>query len=419
MGARLPTRPAVDSRGRRFGLVLLLAGVACAQVEPPSGGPVDQEVPRVAALSPDSAAVSVDPDTISFLFSKEMDEGSVQDWTFWAPPLPLAERSWEEGRRLDLILAAPLEDDQTYTVLLGEEVVDRRGIALGPWQAAFATGPDLDDGVIEGTVRGGRIRTGGVYLYVWSASDSISPEAEELPPPLRIAQADRSGRFRIEAIPRGVPLRLCAHYDARDDRAYDPDEDLLGCLEHPLRLDDTSRVESGVDPYLVLADEPGSLAGAAVDSSCLGRGETMLRRLAADEDSLLALITPGGAVDADTLIGFQGEPPPPVDTLAVQDRLARIDSLRVVARADSARCAPPIVVRLLAADSTLVEETRGDGSFAFSGISPGLYRITGFRDRDRNGRSDAGEARGAFPHPVELLPGREIDDLDFPLSEAP
>jgi hypothetical protein len=234
-----------------------------------------------------------------------------------------------------------------------------------------------------------------------------------------MGQAGRDGSFRIHSLPRQTELRLCALYDIDRNRAYDPADDLWGCLEEPLSFDDTTRVQAGIEVYLVLPDEPGSIEGAAIDSSCIGTGVELLRQLATETDSLLFLIGEGSTVAADTLLGFDRAKPPDVDTSAVRARLARIDSVRSGALEDSARCSTPVVVRLLDRDSTLVEESRGTGAFTFGQITPGIYRIVGFRDLDGDGLPGFLEPIGAVSDSVELRPGREIKDLNFYLRSVP
>ena len=166
-------------------------------------------------------------------------------------------------------------------------------------------------------------------------------------------------------------------------------------------------------------DEPGTLTGAAVDSSCVGKGAGRLRALQREADSLAVLLgarTGSDSLPADTLFGFAKRGKVGFDTTAVRSRLAQIESLRTVARGDSARCALPVIVRLFEKDSTLVTEAQGDGAFEFRDVAPGIYRIRAFRDADSNGEPGSGEEAGEYPFPIELGPGRKLTDLRFRLE---
>ncbi len=398
------------------GLVALVAG--CAKVAPPSGGPEDRTFPRVIGMAPDSGSVDARPDTLSILFSKKMNRGSVRDWLFVTPRVSVAEYAWRENR-LEIVLLERPDSGRTYGILLGAEATDRRNNSIGPWSAAFSTGGRLDDGMVEGEVRSGRLKAAGSYLYVWPWSDSLPATDGEIPTPLRMGQSGKDGKFRIPFLPRNEALRICALFDGRKDRSFDTEDDLWGCCSDPIVLDDTTRTRTGVEIYLVFPDEPGTVSGAAVDSSCVGKGVGRLRALNREADSLAVLLGARAGSDslpADSLLGFAKKGKVEFDSTAVRSRLAEMDSLRAVARIDSARCALPVIVRLFEKDSTLVAEVQGDGAFEFRDVAPGVYRIRAFRDADSNGESGSGEAAGEYPFPIEVAPGRALTDLRFRLE---
>jgi hypothetical protein len=372
-------------------------------------------------MSPDSGSVDARPDTISILFSKKMDRSSVRDWLFVTPPVAVAEKRWR-GDRYDLVLDSPPDSGKTYTILLGAEVIDRRRNPLGPWTSSFSTGGRVDDGTVGGVVRSGVLKAAGAYVYAWPWADSMPAMDGEIPSPLRMGQCAKDGKFSLPFLPRNLPLRICALHDSHADRSFDAEDDTWGCVEGPVTLNDTTRVLADLEIYLVLPDEPGTLKGSAVDSSCVGRGAERLRGLRLEADSLTTLLggrAAGDSLAPDTLVGFAGVQRPAVDSTMVRNRLAEIDSLRILARDDSARCAVPVIVRLFEQDTTLVSEARGDGTFEFGGVAPGVYRIRAFRDADGDGEPGGGEKSGEYPFPVELAPGRTMADLKFPLRTLP
>ncbi|MFB3909022.1 MAG: Ig-like domain-containing protein [Candidatus Eisenbacteria bacterium] len=404
-----------------------LLAASCAQVEAPSGGPEDKTLPRVLALSPDSGAVEVRPDTISILFSKKMDRRSVLESIRVTPPLSLGRPEWR-GNLLAIPLREPPDTAKTYTILISAAAKDRRGNALGPWVAPFSTGPTLDDGVVEGKLHVGRIPLAGVDLYAWPWSDGPPDTSSgEIRPALRVAPTGKDGSFRMEWLPRDTDLEICALYDRAGDRVYDADEDVWGCLEQPVRVGDTTRAVAGIDLYLVYPEEPGTIGGTAIDSTCIGRGAVALRRFGLQADSLRARIAADTtAAEWDTLRAFAEKRPAPVDTTAIRARIVEIEAMMAVARADSARCAAPILVRLFREvrkeeaggseeDSSLVAEDRGDGTFTFGDVDPGTYRVLAFRDSNADGQPSDGEPRGGLRE-ILLLPGRVLEGLVVPLK---
>jgi hypothetical protein len=402
------------------GWVLICLG--CAHVESPSGGPEDRDPPRVVGLRPDSAATGATTDTLSIQFNEKMDRGSVRDWLFLSPPIEIRARQWTENR-VDVILAHPPDSAITTTVLLGSQVTDRRGNSIGTWEAPFSAGSRLTDGAVEGVLQGGELKSKipGLYVYAWAWEDSLRHGEPEIPPPVRMTQAAKDGSFRMGFLPRGRPLRICALFDADLDRAYDPEADLWACFDRPIEISDTAGVAAPVEIYVVLPEEPGSIQGSVVDSSCVGRGTAALLEIRRQADSLLVLLAPaqadsGGSL-ADTLFGFRARPAPPADTLALRARLQELEPRRAAALADSARCALPIVVELLHEDS-VAAEARGSGRFEFRQVEPGIYRVRGFRDSNGSGSRDEGEPQAGYPFPVEVLPGRTVKDLEILIAPS-
>jgi hypothetical protein len=402
-------------------LAALFLLIGCAQIESPSGGPEDRTAPRVLGMAPDSGAIGVRPETLTILFSKKMDHRTVRDWVAISPVLSIRSVEWT-GERVDLILRDTPDTGRTYAVLLGAEVQDRRHNALGPWTAAFSTGSRLDTGSLRGKVRGTRLKPALAYLYAFAWSDSVPASEDDRLGALRIGQADKDGVFRLDYLPRGTPMRICALYDAARNRTFDEDDDLWASLDGPVSIDDTTRVVTDLEIYMVLPDEPGTIKGTAIDSSCVGVGADLLRRFDKEADSLSAKIggpSVGKAAAGDSIMGFGQFVESAVDTLAVRARLAAIDSLRIPARLDSARCALPVIVRLFEKDTSLVAEVRGKGAFEFRDVVPGIYRLRAFRDGDADGQAGPGEAQGEFPHPLEVLPGRALEAVDIQLLPRP
>jgi len=362
---------------------------------------------------------------IELCFDEAMDRASVRDWFAVAPWPGQLDCRWER----DCFRCLPVAGwsaDRTYTVLLGTKARDRRGNRLEtPWLAAFATGDSLAGGFVAGEVRTGSISRDGVpvYLFEWPAAARPAPAPIPDPPPdplqaLRITQTDGEGRFLFHFVPAGRPLLAGALHDRRGNRAFDPAEDVWGWAEEPVDCA-ASGDTAAVLLYLVYPDDEGDLAGAVIDSSCVGYAPAA--RLTALADSLGAILS--GERDA---AGFPIAPedttarqrPTPAQEDSLRAQLARLEARRARSAADSARCSAPIWVAAYAAegDSLPVAEVRSLGDFRVGALAPGIYRLEAYRDLDGDGRRGAGEPYGAFPLPVELKPGREIIGLTWTLE---
>jgi len=440
--------------------MILTAG--CAQIEAPRGGPADTEPPRVIATFPDSGAVRVPlVDSIAIVFSESMDRSSVESSFRLLPPVEYRERRWD-GQTWILRLREPLREDQTYTGLVGTGIRDRQRLSpKEPWSFAFSTGDTLDTGAVAGTVFGQRYPPRGALIYVWPWEAGLPDTlAEGFPPdPVRLGQADGQGAFSLQYLPRGLPLQICAMYDGEQDQRFNPRRDRWGCLDAPILLGDTLRTHRDVDLYLAHPEEPGTVAGALVDSSCVrAQVPAKMRRIQARRDSLREWmeirlapdpgdepempaeardvddpdsLMSGGVIDAEPDDGSPGAGGGWVrgltdgDSLRIGQEYLRLDAEEAAARRDSLMCAHPMVARLVDQDSVVVREAYGADSFRWTDVPPGIYRLMGFRDMNENRRADPGEPAVWYPHAIEVRPLRVLDDLDLelppvlgPLSEA-
>lgn len=408
-------------------LCVALAWVACARMAPPTGGPEDREAPRVVAYAPDSGATAVAPAAPLVLhFSEAMDRGSVEDWLLIAPwPGRLACR-WQ-AQQLRCQPREPWRPATTYAVLLGSQATDRRGNGLAtPLVFAFATGDSLARGHITGEVRTRSLAARGapVYLFPWpdTLHAPLPPAANLRPDPLtalRLGQADAEGVFRLPFVPTGEPFLVGALHDRNGNRAFDAREDLWGFAEFPIVVPDTGAATTAIELYLVYADEPGDLAGRAIDSLCLGYAAPA--RWQARIDSIAGILA--GERDPSGFGGAVGDTAALAELTAAEEESlqvlqARFEQRRAQAQRDSGRCTAPIWVSAwsdAAPDSAPAAETRTLADFTLAELAPGLYRLRAFRDLDRDGVRDAGEPAARFPAAIELQPGRRIADLDLPL----
>lgn len=218
--------------------VILLAGVRCAHVEPPSGGPEDTIPPRVAAVYPAPEAVAVPADArIILQFTEWIDRGASRGTAMISPPYAGRVQVEVEGDRL--IIRPPagqaLRANTTHVVSVMGSLKDLRGNALGEvFTLRFTTGPALDSAGVDGVMtRDGQ--RGPLLVALYQAGDrtavkpvslrdtgfTIAAAAEpwrELP--AAIAGADATGRFTLTGAAPGE-YALFAFEDVNGNFAFD------------------------------------------------------------------------------------------------------------------------------------------------------------------------------------------------------
>ena len=198
-------------------LVALLLG--CAKVGPPTGGPVDKEPPRILSHYPESDALEVARDTqVEIVFSEPMNREQTEAAIFTSPTGPL-QLSWR-GPRLRIVM--PLAEERTYVLTVGSGARDLRGNALAKsFTLAFATGSQLDQGLVRGRVYQHHQPVAGAHVWAYDLG-TFSGEMG-LDEPSYQTQSGVDGGYEFARLAPGH-YRVLAFRDANRNAFPDADE---------------------------------------------------------------------------------------------------------------------------------------------------------------------------------------------------
>jgi hypothetical protein len=185
---------------------LLLAALACANIQPPPGGPPDKQPPELVGVFPDSGVVGPNfRGDAEFRFSEVISEGSspnegrgtgdLERLVILSPTERIPKVSWHRSR----IAVHPAEGwkpNRVYRVELLPGVADvRRNVSKAERVITFSTGAPPPVDTLRGTVidwKAGRPSPGALVEAV------LEPDSL----PYRVL-ADSSGRFTLGPIPKG------------------------------------------------------------------------------------------------------------------------------------------------------------------------------------------------------------------------
>ncbi|MGH7676037.1 MAG: Ig-like domain-containing protein, partial [Gemmatimonadales bacterium] len=308
----------------------MLAGVACANVEPPPGGPPDTQPPALVRVVPESGAVvpSLDDDAV-LQFDEVIDEmgggggggsfggggaAGLDGQILLSPVTGAVEVSW----RRTAIAVKPREGwrrGRVYRLELLPGIRDLRGNRLDQGRVVvFSTGPAIPTAVLSGTAldwTGQRALARGLIR--------VAPRGDTTG---YLARVDSAGGFRLAALPPGAYV-VRAVGDENGNRRLDGREAYDSAV---VRLDSTATtvlwafVHDTAGPRLRSADPMDSVTFRLVFAQHLDPTD----RLDAARVQVLSL------PDSTPVPVGQVLWPPQYDSLTARERAA----------ADTARRAP-------------------------------------------------------------------------------
>jgi hypothetical protein len=243
----------------------LLALTSCARRAPPSGGPPDLVLPKIAASVPDSGAARVAADAaLSITFTKPMEPRSTGDAISIAPRTDIRRLRWS-GRTVTLELAAPLKPRQTYSLFVAPTAHDQHGNSLETGVAiTFSTADTFPPGRMEGEVQALGFGAPGTYLWVYGAGKAPDSTARDFD---ALGVADANGVFRIAGLPAPGSYRIWGFADLNRNRSFEPDADVLAPADTVIELSAKQPVASHLLLHMMNPRAPAKIKGVVVDST--------------------------------------------------------------------------------------------------------------------------------------------------------
>jgi hypothetical protein len=138
----------------RWPLLLGVLLVGCAQVREPMGGAKDEAPPELLRAIPANGQVNFAGDRILLHFNERIRLDRVQEGLLISPPLERSpEVTVENARDVQILFGAPLAANTTYTINIGETVMDlsEGNVATG-LTYVLSTGAVLDSLHVQGSV---------------------------------------------------------------------------------------------------------------------------------------------------------------------------------------------------------------------------------------------------------------------------
>jgi len=207
--------------------VILILISSCAVQQPPTGGDDDKTPPKIITVFPSNNTVNYKGNTVEIEFDEYVDRRSFMD-ALLITPRPKGELEFEwSGKSVEISIKGGFEQNRTYLFTVGKGFKDLRGgnHLSEPYSFAFATGPKIDNGRIEGRVfdfkgnenDGNTFRDVVMIAYITESGREINPETDQ---PDFVLPVNSDGSFSFSNLPENEFL-VFALLDLDRNNLYD------------------------------------------------------------------------------------------------------------------------------------------------------------------------------------------------------
>lgn len=338
---------------RAAAAVCVLGG--CANIGAPPGGPTRTEPPKLVSVTPDSGAVNVRAEEVTFAFDavvsdRPSGQASSLEALFIISPRDGTPRVRWERNRIEVRPRRGFQPNTAYSVTMLPGIVDLRGNAVREQRTiVFSTGASIPPYAIRGRVfdwMAERPSTGAL-VEVTRQPDSVQ----------YVGAVDSTGQFSIGPLNSGT-YSVRAILDNNRNRSLDPGE----------AWDSVAVIVREVSPFIELLAAPRDTAGPRILTADARDSATIVLNFDKPLDPA-ATLTPASfrVLSADsTRLGIARVLPrrpadpttPPADSVR-RDTTARTDAPRPAIVPKPSVPAPTVYVTLvLDSASTLRPDAR-------------------------------------------------------------
>jgi uncharacterized protein (DUF2141 family) len=224
-----------------FILLILVIISSCARVGTPTGGPKDEKPPISIHATPDFESIRFKENKIKIYFDEYIKFKDLNKQLIISPPMKFAPEITPVGtasKFISIKILDTLKENTTYTFNFGNAVTDNsEGNPLKQFKYLFSTGDYIDSLRISGNTLDAfaskNEKSISVLLYEIDEQYSDSTIYKEKPDYL--ASTLDSTYFEVTNIKAGN-YAIFALKDKSNNMIFNPREDKIGFLDHPVQI---------------------------------------------------------------------------------------------------------------------------------------------------------------------------------------
>ncbi len=203
---------------------------SCANIGYPSGGPKDEEAPKVTEANPANFSTEVKGGKINIYFNEFVQLKDISEKFIVSPPLAKKPTVNLRGRSIYVDMGNDLKPNTTYSLDFADGITDNNeGNPLGLFKYTFSTGKEIDSLMIRGHALNAftNLPVEKVQIYAYSNHHDSLPLTTI---PDYVAQTDTAGYFSLSNLKAGR-YKLFALVDGNRDYKYNGPGEIIGFLD--------------------------------------------------------------------------------------------------------------------------------------------------------------------------------------------
>ena len=209
----------------------------CAKVGSPSGGPKDEDPPKIIKSNPLNYSKGFDSKKIELTFDEFIQLKNIQQELITSPPLDEVPETKLKGKGLIIELNNELKENTTYTLYFGNAIVDNNeGNPIPNFEFVFSTGDHVDSLSVTGKLVNAfnlQPEKDPVYIMLY---DNLNDSAPYLEIPAFIGKTRDDGSFVLNNI-KPDTFRIFALKDANSNMLFDQNSENIAFLDTSFILD--------------------------------------------------------------------------------------------------------------------------------------------------------------------------------------
>jgi uncharacterized protein (DUF2141 family) len=238
-------RKMVNTLCKFFILLMAVLFSACANIQPPNGGPDDDTAAVLLKSVPKNNSTNYKGKTITLYFNENVDASKLRESMIISP---LTESQYDVVTRKKIVTLRFKDDfkeNTTYSFNFGESIKDvTKGNTTKNLNLAFSTGSFIDSLSVKGQaynfVRGGGMKDVSIQLY--KAEDTSNVKNSR---PLYFTKTDASGGFTINNVKAGT-YNIYAFQDQNKNYLYDNEKENIAYMYNVEVNKDVSKLKLGL-----------------------------------------------------------------------------------------------------------------------------------------------------------------------------